>query len=343
MTFSLVAPIPLLETTTILPNPTFGDSEASTDELNVLRAVDGTRRTYVKSKGRRRLRWDFLLTRNKAIELLEFYRAYHAHQIFIEDHNERRWIGYFINNPLEVEMIGRGLPSLQDWPVGERCQASIEFEGTQTNRDVTVATTFSEVAPSSPALQQSVSIETPVPLANNSLRHNWDAFSIVQADNTLLNNWSDSTGLNNLVATVGGTFDPTINRAPTYIQSSSTFNLKPAVSFDFVSSDLTTQVAAMQTTSVTSLFPNRRGTIFWVFAHTVEPFNVENEFGVWALSETGNNANVEQFHMSGSSSPIMPTSVRFQPADASNDVRPIRFNTSVVPSGNPFIYMNEKV
>ena len=78
MTFTLVAPIPLTETTTVLPNPNFGDQEGATGELNILRTVKGRRRTYVISKDRRKLRWDFTLSRNKAIELFEFYRSYNA-------------------------------------------------------------------------------------------------------------------------------------------------------------------------------------------------------------------------------------------------------------------------
>ena len=70
--FQLQAPYPGLQTTSILPSPQFGDSESLRAEVSVKRAVDGTRYTYVKRKGGRKLQWTFQLTRNKALELRAF-------------------------------------------------------------------------------------------------------------------------------------------------------------------------------------------------------------------------------------------------------------------------------
>ena len=101
-------PDPALETTTLLPNPQFGDGENLTDEVQVKRAMDGTLYTYVKTKnGRRKLQWAFRLTRNKALELRAFIQAYYAKKIRVTDHNERVWVGNLMNNPFEFDTSGR--------------------------------------------------------------------------------------------------------------------------------------------------------------------------------------------------------------------------------------------
>lgn len=116
-------------TTTLLPNPEFSDSESQTSEVSLVRAVDGTKRTYVKTKlGRRKLQWAVRLTRPKAMELREFFRAYYASAVIVVDHNERVWVGNFTNNPFELESDSRAKPDLEGLR-GETITVSIEFEG----------------------------------------------------------------------------------------------------------------------------------------------------------------------------------------------------------------------
>lgn len=339
MSFTLIAPVPLVETTTVLPNPKFGDSEGTTGKPNILRTVNGTRRTYIKSKGRRKLQWDFNLTRNKALELFEFYRAYNAHSIFIEDHNNRGWVGWIVNNPFEIEMSRRGLPTRQDWPTGETCQVTIEFEGTLTDVDIRASKTFTPSALTEiQDIAQDVFVDLPLPTLG-AIVHNWDALQIFQSDNTILNTWLDiGPGGNDLIGTIGGGFDPTIDRSPTYLKASSVLNSRSGVSFDEVQGKLITQIAAMHTTSDTTLFPNRRGTVFWVMGHTVEPFNVDTELGVWSLQNSTLDDLVEQVHIAGASSLFMPVNARFLPRDESNEVRLATSQTDVIPAQQPFIY-----
>lgn len=368
MTFTLVAPIPLTETTTVLPNPNFGDQEGATGELNILRTVKGGRRTYVISKDRRKLRWDFTLSRNKALELFEFYRSYNAERISIEDHNERRWVGVITNNPFEIQMDRRGLPTRQNWPVGELCAVTIEFEGTLVSADPSAAIIFTPDASSPIDLVQDIGIEVPLPTFQ-TLLHNWDAFQIISSDNAVISTWLDSgPASNDLVGTIGATFDPTIDRSPTYRENSAIFNLRPTVAFEAVQSQLTTSVAAMRTTSETTVFPGRRGTIFWVFAHTVntnwaayleslnpvfsdesrqsrldaaladKSFVTETEFGVWSQQQgtaPGPSA-VEQVHMAGSSSTLFPVNIRFNPP--ASELRLATLDVQPVPSLTPIIY-----
>jgi hypothetical protein len=93
-------------------------------------AIDGTRYTYVKTKGGRcKLQWQFLLTRNKGIELEGFIRAYHASKIRVVDHNGRVWNGNFTNNPFELTTDRKAGPPIQGWPVGATQSITIEFEG----------------------------------------------------------------------------------------------------------------------------------------------------------------------------------------------------------------------
>lgn len=128
--FELAAPYPTLASTTLLPDPQFGDTEALTDEVSVQRAMDGTLYTFIKKKDRQKIQWPFSLTRNKALELLEFYRAYSGSQIRATDHRNRVWLGYITSNPLETTAAARGGPALQGWPRGENVTVTVEFEGT---------------------------------------------------------------------------------------------------------------------------------------------------------------------------------------------------------------------
>jgi len=349
MAFTLVAPVPLTETTVQLPNPTFGDSEAGTGEVTVYRTLDGARRTYVTSKGRRKLNWTFRLTRNKALELQAFYRSYNAKKVRITDHNGQVWLGNFTNNPFEIEMVKRGLPTRQGWPVGETSTATIEFEGVSETifRDQTKI--FTPLAGSVISdLSQMVGSESIFP-DFGSLKHNWDANQIVAQHGDDLQTWQDNgRGENDLIGRIGDVANPLIDRTPTYIKSSVLMQGRPTVSFGDVQNQQGSTTAAMITTSDTSLFPNRRGTIFWVLATTInsqayanyllaskspgkfdlgmatqaleearetpEQPNDEIERAVWGLQNTQGTDLVEQVHFAGSSSILTPANIRYQPS-----------------------------
>jgi len=114
----------------LLPNPGFGDSEALTDEVEIKRAMDGTIRSYVKTKNdRRKLQWTFSLARNKSLELRAFIQAYFASRIKVVDHNGVTWIGHFVNNPFEFELKEKAAPAIAPMPRGEIAAITIEFEG----------------------------------------------------------------------------------------------------------------------------------------------------------------------------------------------------------------------
>jgi hypothetical protein len=135
--FTLQAPYPQLQTTTLLPNPQFSDREGLTDVVNRKTAIDGTRYTYVKRKnGRRKLLWSFRITRNKGLELRAFILSYFASPIRIIDHNGRVWVGYFVSNPFEFDTPERAAPAISPMPRGETQVIDLEFEGVE---DTTVS------------------------------------------------------------------------------------------------------------------------------------------------------------------------------------------------------------
>jgi len=130
--FTIAAPYPALQTTILLKNPNVGDAESILDSVSTQRAVDGTLYTYIKTKnGRRKLKWDFTLSRNKCIELEGFINSYFASQVRVVDHNGRIWLGYFTSNPFDFTGKERAGPALQNWPTAENYSFSIEFQGTE--------------------------------------------------------------------------------------------------------------------------------------------------------------------------------------------------------------------
>lgn len=129
--FQFEAPYPGIETTSLLPNPQFSDQEGSLATVTRKSAMDGTRFTYVKRRDRRKLRWQFQLTRNKGLEVRAFIQSYFASKIRVIDHNGRVWIGHFTSNPFELDTPGRAAPAIAPLLRGEMQGIEIEFEGVE--------------------------------------------------------------------------------------------------------------------------------------------------------------------------------------------------------------------
>lgn len=125
MSFLLRAPYPSLLTTTLLPSPEWGDSKGLAATVKTMRGMDGTLYTYVKSReGRKKLRWQFRLSRNKALELREFINTYFDQIVEATDHDGDKWIGYLMNNPFEFAGDGRA----SGWPGDEAMTVILDFE-----------------------------------------------------------------------------------------------------------------------------------------------------------------------------------------------------------------------
>lgn len=131
MSLILQTPYPTIETASFLPNPEFSDSEALTDEVAIKRAMNGKVRTYVKTKNERRtLIWDFNLSRPKMLEVYAVFKVYFASKFLITDHNSRRWVGHFTNNPFEFTSTQKAGPDVGDVR-GETYSVRLEFEGVE--------------------------------------------------------------------------------------------------------------------------------------------------------------------------------------------------------------------
>jgi hypothetical protein len=122
--FQLRAPYPAISTTLLLPSPLFGDSNALKSHVISLRSMNGTLYTYVRKLGKRKLKWDFEVSRDKALEIQAFMEAFYDIKIQVIDHNDDKWVGYLKNNPFEFVGGGKALP----WPGNETMTILIEFE-----------------------------------------------------------------------------------------------------------------------------------------------------------------------------------------------------------------------
>ncbi len=108
MSVTIKAPAATPETTTILPNPELADVENSQKSLFIKRAMDGTKRTYVRRNPNRLLTYTFRLQRLKMLELEEFVRSYHSQSILMENHKGESWTVVFVSNPFEFGIDRRG-------------------------------------------------------------------------------------------------------------------------------------------------------------------------------------------------------------------------------------------
>lgn len=123
--FRIEAPHPGYQTTVLMPSPRWGDSVEITSSLNTIRAMDGTLYSYVKEKGgRKRFRFDFEISRSKALELRAFIKVYYRLMMKIVDHNSDEWFVYLQNNPFEFA----GDSKADLFPGGETMVITLEFE-----------------------------------------------------------------------------------------------------------------------------------------------------------------------------------------------------------------------
>lgn len=121
----LQAPIPTLTTTTILPSPREGDSEAHRPSLDIKQSMNGVKYCYVKSNSRSKLQYNLTLSRMKALELEAFIKAYYRAKIRLTNHKGEVWSVNFTVNPFEFSGVSRSSD-----PGGSSVDVSLEFEGT---------------------------------------------------------------------------------------------------------------------------------------------------------------------------------------------------------------------
>jgi hypothetical protein len=114
----LQAPYPMIQTTSVLPNPEMSDAQNAQQTLSINRAMDGTRYSYAKKPGLQKLVYKFSLSRLKAEELKAFLGAYYRAQILLTNHKGERWAVYLTANPFDFAYKSR-----------ETVEISVEFQG----------------------------------------------------------------------------------------------------------------------------------------------------------------------------------------------------------------------
>ena len=87
----LQAPYESIQFTTILPNPEFSDTINNEVGISVKRSMNGTLYSYVKTSDRKKLIYDFNMTREKSLELLEFIKVYHYYNIKMTNFKGEVW------------------------------------------------------------------------------------------------------------------------------------------------------------------------------------------------------------------------------------------------------------
>ena len=127
MSFIMQAPVPAVETTSVLPSPQFNNTEGRRLQVEMKRSMNNTRRSYVKSSPRSRITYNFQVTRNKGEEIKQFILAYYRSKIRWTDHLGDVWEGYFTSNPFALGGAGRAAGS----PGGEYQEISIQLEGSR--------------------------------------------------------------------------------------------------------------------------------------------------------------------------------------------------------------------
>ena len=121
----LEAPLPVIQTISILPNPQESDTENLLNNLDVKRAMNGMKYSYVKSNPRRRLTYEFRLTRMKTLELQAFIESYFDSEIKITNHKDEVWHVRLVNNPFDFSNVGAAFGA----PGREFANIQIQFEG----------------------------------------------------------------------------------------------------------------------------------------------------------------------------------------------------------------------
>ena len=114
----LQAPYPAIQSTTVLPDPQFSDTQNAVQSLNIQRTIDGTRYSYAKKPGLKKLVYHFSLSRMKAEELKAFLGAYYGAKVLLTNHKGERWSVWFTANPFDFVYKGR-----------ETVEMDLEFQG----------------------------------------------------------------------------------------------------------------------------------------------------------------------------------------------------------------------
>lgn len=121
--FKIHAPYPAIASTVLLPQPDVGNAEGLTAGVVVLRMDDGSTRSFIKrGSNTKRHQWAFLLSFDKADELMDLLERYRGDTFKVEWRG-RTVIGKLNSAPIESNGQGRA----GGWPGDEARSVSFEL------------------------------------------------------------------------------------------------------------------------------------------------------------------------------------------------------------------------
>jgi hypothetical protein len=122
-TFRIEAPYPAIASTMLLPSPKIGNNKGLISQVSVVKMMDGSRRSFVKSGGGKfRHQWNFVLSRDKMEEFQDFVKRYRGAD-FRVTWRDRIIAGTVALNPVELRGDGRA----GGWPGGEAYETTLEL------------------------------------------------------------------------------------------------------------------------------------------------------------------------------------------------------------------------
>lgn len=123
MSFVMMAPHELVQTTILLPSPEFGDSDNIVAAINLKRSMNGKKRTYINTTPEEQLVYEFVLTREKTLEVLAFIDVYYTYNIRIINHKGETYVCKIMNDPIDISIFR----------YGEEANFRLELRGRELN------------------------------------------------------------------------------------------------------------------------------------------------------------------------------------------------------------------
>lgn len=105
MSFVMMAPHQLVQTTMLLPSPEFGDSDNIVAAINLKRSMNNTKRTYINVPSDEYLIYEFILTRGKTLEVIEFLKIYYPYDVRIINHKNETYVCKIMTDPFDFSLF----------------------------------------------------------------------------------------------------------------------------------------------------------------------------------------------------------------------------------------------
>jgi hypothetical protein len=120
---TLQSPFEGPETIITLPKPLVGNTENIMSDMLLKKSMNGFKRTYIKTNLNRRLTYTFSMTRDKGLELENFFKLHNGHIMRLTTWEAEIWKVNLITNPLDFNQPRRGAVC------GPQVEIDLEFEG----------------------------------------------------------------------------------------------------------------------------------------------------------------------------------------------------------------------